>query len=89
VIDKDADRVAVRFEVQDTGIGIRPERRNSIFEPFVQADGSATRKYEGAGLGLAIAKQFIELMGGEIGVVSEPDAQGATFWFVVPLTTRI
>jgi signal transduction histidine kinase len=89
VIDKDADRVAVGFEVQDTGIGIRPERRNSIFEPFVQADGSATRKYEGAGLGLAIAKQFIELMGGEIGVVSEPDAQGATFWFVVPLTTRI
>ncbi len=88
VVNKSADRVEVRFEVQDTGIDITPERRTSIFEPFVQADGSATRKYEGAGLGLAIAKQFVELMDGNIGAVSEAGQQGATFWFVVPLATR-
>ena len=74
--------VTLLFEVKDTGIGIPPDRVDSLFESFTQVDASTTRKYGGTGLGLTISKQLSELMGGEIGVESK-EGKGTTFWFTV------
>src|SRR5262245_4047345 len=79
--------VALRFAVRDTGTGIPADKLPSLFQPFVQLDGSLTRKYEGTGLGLAISSRLVEAMGGRITVETEP-GQGSTFAFTVSLKRR-
>ncbi len=82
-IDSKQDGITrVRFEVQDSGIGVTNEQKSRIFEAFSQADTSITRKYGGTGLGLTISSRFIELMGGQLDLHSEP-SEGTTFFFTI------
>jgi two-component system sensor histidine kinase/response regulator len=82
--EQDDQQVLLKFIVEDTGIGIKPEKLESLFDPFTQADGSTTRKYGGTGLGLSICQQLCALMGGKIAAETKPD-KGSIFYFELPL----
>jgi signal transduction histidine kinase len=75
----------LQLSVADNGIGINPEDQSRIFDPFEQADGSSSRKYQGTGLGLPLTKKLVELHGGRMWVESEGIGKGATFSFIIPV----
>jgi signal transduction histidine kinase/CheY-like chemotaxis protein/HPt (histidine-containing phosphotransfer) domain-containing protein len=79
----ESGRITIRFAVSDTGIGIPKDKQETIFKSFSQASSSTSRQYGGTGLGTTIARQLVTLMGGQIGLESEPE-RGSTFWFTVP-----
>ena len=86
-VASDDDRVRLRFEVTDTGIGISKDAQTRVFERFTQADETIIDRFGGTGLGLAIARHLVELQGGNIGVQSAPD-KGSTFWFEIELEAQ-
>ncbi len=87
LLEQDGTTAVIRFSVRDTGIGIGPEHLDRLFQPFSQADDSTTRQFGGTGLGLSISKKLVEMMGGEMTVISEP-GKGSEFSFTLPLTLQ-
>ncbi len=87
LIDQTATSLLVRFEIEDTGVGIPEELRSRLFQPFTQGDSSTNRVFGGSGLGLSICKRLVNLMGGEIGVEGG-EGGGSCFWFTVPFGVR-
>ena len=84
LVEQTPSWVVLRFEVEDTGMGVAPEQQHRLFNTFEQVDGSMTRRHGGPGLGLAISRHLARLMGGEVGCTSEP-GQGSVFWFTARL----
>ncbi|MBS3953203.1 MAG: PAS domain S-box protein [Methylomicrobium sp.] len=84
MLEETSDEVLLRFSVEDTGIGVTAEQKARLFNAFEQADGSTTRRFGGTGLGLSINRHLAAMMGGEVGVESEPDV-GSVFWFTARL----
>lgn len=88
VANQNEQTVTIRFEVQDTGIGISAQDQTRIFAPFAQLDDGSNRKFEGSGLGLTITKRLIEMMNGTLGVNSE-SGKGSVFWFELSFTAAL
>lgn len=88
LLREDGPHLWLRFSVRDTGVGLSADQLERIFEPFEQADGTTTRRHGGTGLGLAITRHIVQMMGGEVGVDSQPGA-GSTFWFTARLGQAI
>jgi CheY-like chemotaxis protein len=86
--ERRGDDVRIRFEVTDSGIGIKPEQQEKLFQEYAQADASTARRFGGTGLGLAICSKIITLMGGHIGVDSSP-GEGSTFWFALDMKVGV
>jgi signal transduction histidine kinase len=78
--------VAVRFEVSDTGIGIPEDKREAVFEKFIQVNPALSRRHGGTGLGLAISRRLVEFMGGTIGLETNPEGRGTLAWFTLPVS---
>ncbi len=74
------------ISIRDSGVGVKTEDLERIFAPFEQADNSASRRYQGTGLGLSLTRQFVELHGGKVWAESEGEGKGSRFTFVIPCT---